>query len=246
MQPTYAISHRHPRSDWIGFLSFSTWTVVNAVLAVGVFRRNPAVGMFLLPTFAHEAVVAACFLVRKPLLRQAEGWLPRTSAYVATLITPAFYLACSRWAPDWIKSSSLPLVGVGMTLWVAGAYLGIWCVFRLRSAFSIEPQARTLVTSGPYRLARHPVYASYLLQYGGIALSHLTPAAVAVFFLWLAVVSLRITYEESTLTAAFPQYAEYRSRVGRFAPRFTRRAGTHPPQPSGPRAEASRAGSAAL
>ena len=244
MQSTRVFNQRNRRSDWIGFLSFSIWTLVNAAMAVGVFRRNRAVAFFLLPTFAHEAVVAMCFLLRKPLLRQAKGWVPRVSAYVATLITPLFYLTCSHWFPRWIKSSSLPLLGIGMTLWVVGAYLGIWCVFHLRSAFSIEPQARALVTNGPYRIARHPVYASYLLQYSGIALAHLTPAAVAVFFLWLAVVTVRISYEESVLTAAFRQYPAYRSRVGRFAPRFTWRTKTQLPQVSAILPGSSRAGRA--
>jgi len=225
-------------------LSFFIWTLVNAATAIGVFRRNPAVAFFLLPTFAHEAVVAVCFLLRKPLLRRAEGWVPRVFAYVATLITPVFYLACGHWFPRWIRSSSLPLLGLGMTLWVVGAYLGIWCVLHLRSAFSIEPQARTLVTNGPYRLARHPVYASYLLQYAGVMLAHLTPATVTVFFVWLAVVTARISYEESVLTAAFPQYAEYRRRVGRFGPRRTRKVLPEPSVQAVPLSTPSRAGSA--
>jgi len=244
MLSTHVCTQRDRRSDWIGFLSFSVWTLVNAATAIGVFRRNPAVAVFLLPTFAHEAVVAVCFLLRKPLLRQVEGWVPRVSAYVATVITPAFYLACSHWFPAWIKSSPLPLSVTGMAFWVVGAYLGTWCVFRLRSAFSIEPQARTLVTNGPYRLARHPVYASYLLQYTGVTLAHLTPATVTVFFVWLAVVTARISYEESVLTAAFPQYAEYRRHVGRFAPRRSRKALPEPSVPAVPLSTPSRAGSA--
>jgi protein-S-isoprenylcysteine O-methyltransferase Ste14 len=243
MQSTQLCTLRNRRSDWIGFLSFSVWTLVNAATAIGVFRRNPAVAVFLLPTFAHEAVVAVCFLLRKPLLRQIEGWVPRVSAYVATLITPAFYLACSHWFPRWIKSSPLPLLVVGMAFWVVGAYLGTWCVFHLRSAFSIEPQARTLVTNGPYRLARHPVYASYLLQYAGVMLAHLTPATVTVFFLWLVVVTARISYEESVLTAAFPRYEEYRRRVGRFAPRPTRKSLREPSAPAPALSTPTRAGS---
>lgn len=200
-------------------------------MAVGVFRRSPAVACFLVPTFAHEALIAASFLVRRPLLRQAEGWAPRAVAYAATFMTPAFCFFCSRWEPQWIRPSGPVLFVTGVFFWLIGAYLGLWSLLRLRRAFSIVPQARTLVTDGPYRIARHPVYASYLLQYGGVALSHLTPALAAAFCAWFVIVTLRIRYEESVLTATFPEYASYRLSVGRFAPRFAWRKRTQTASP---------------
>jgi protein-S-isoprenylcysteine O-methyltransferase Ste14 len=38
--------------------------------------------------------------------------------------------------------------------------------------------------------------------------------------LWLALLRTRIRYEERVLTAAYPEYADYRARVGMFGPRF--------------------------
>jgi protein-S-isoprenylcysteine O-methyltransferase Ste14 len=213
---------RRRASDWVGFICFTAWTCINATLAVGVFRRTPVVACFLIPTFAHEALIAVAFLLRRPLLKQAEGWAPRAVAYAATFMFPAFCFASSLWQPNWMRPSSPALFLAGLFLWMVGAYLGLWALLRLRRAFSIVPQARTLVTDGPYRIARHPVYASYLLQYGGVAISHLTPAIAALFFAWFVVVRIRIVYEERILDATFPQYASYRLRVGRFAPRFAR------------------------
>jgi protein-S-isoprenylcysteine O-methyltransferase Ste14 len=210
-------------SDWIGFTCFAAWTCINATLAVGVFRRTPAVACLLIPTFAHEALIAVAFLIRRPLLNQVEGWAPRAVAYAATFLFPAFCFVSSVWQPQWMKPSSPSLFFVGLLLWMIGAYLGLWSLLRLRRAFSIIPQARTLVTDGPYRIARHPIYASYLLQYGGVALSHLTPAATIACLVWAIVVAVRIAYEERILAATFPEYESYRLRVGRFTPRFARR-----------------------
>lgn len=223
MQTAELFAAKDRRCNWIGFTCFSLWTLINAALVIGVFRRTPAVALFLVPTFTHEALIAVSFLVRKPLLRQAEGWVPQAAAYGATFLIPAFCFACSRWWPAWMKPSFPPVFIAGIIFWTAGAYLGLWSLFRLRPAFSIAPQARTLVTGGPYRLARHPVYASYLLQYGGVVLSHLTPVSLVAFLLWLGVVIARISYEERVLAAAFPAYVDYRQRVGRFAPRLARR-----------------------
>jgi protein-S-isoprenylcysteine O-methyltransferase Ste14 len=214
---------RDRRSDWAGFAFFSGWTLINLVLAAGVFRRTPAVAILLVPTFVHDAVIAWAFLFRKPLRKRAEGWAPRLSAYAATLLVPVFCFVAGRWYPEWMRNSSSSLFTSGIVLWLMGAYMGVWSVIRLRKAFSIEPQARMLVTDGPYRLARHPVYASYLLQYAGLVVSHLTPALVMLYVAWLCVVTIRMRYEEQVLTAAFPEYEDYRRRVGRFLPRLTRR-----------------------
>lgn len=209
------------RSDWAGCALFAGWTAVNIILAAGVLRRAPAVALFLVPTFIHDILIAVAFLTRAPLRKQAEGWLPSASAYGATLLMPVFCFVCSRWQPEWMNGAFPSLFVPGVVLWMMGACLGVWSVFYLRKSFSIVPQARTLVTAGPYRLARHPVYACYLLQYAGFVIAHLTPALSAAFVTWLGVVMLRISYEESVLSSAFLEYAEYRQRVGRFMPRFT-------------------------
>src|SRR5947209_4734543 len=173
------------KADCVGFAWFAIWTLVNAILAIGVFRSTPLVALFLAPTFAHEALIAVAFLVRRPLLRQAEGWAPRAAAYGATFIIPAFCFFASQWRAEWMRPSRpLPFIA-GVVFWNVGAYVGLWSLLRLRRAFSIVPQARTLVTAGPYRIVRHPVYSSYLLQYGGVALSHLNPAFAVAFVLWL-------------------------------------------------------------
>jgi protein-S-isoprenylcysteine O-methyltransferase Ste14 len=229
------------RTDWIGFVWFSGWTLINAALAAGLFRRAPLVALFLIPTFAHEALIAVAFLIRKPLVRQSEGWVPRASAYAATFMIPAFCFFSSLWQPGWMKPSGPVWLIAGVLFWNVGTYLGLWSLLRLRRSFSIVPQARALVTDGPYRIVRHPIYTSYLLEYAGVTLSHLNPATAAVFLAWLTAVIVRVSYEERVLAAAFPEYADYRRRVGRFAPRLFRRRpaiAVTPPDTAEPRAQA--------
>jgi protein-S-isoprenylcysteine O-methyltransferase Ste14 len=78
-----------------------------------------------------------------------------------------------------------------------------------------EPE---LVTSGPYRLVRHPIYTGMLTAVVGTALAvnllALAVAAVlAVFFLYSARV------EERNLVAAFPStYPAYRARTKMLIP----------------------------
>lgn len=38
----------------------------------------------------------------------------------------------------------------------------IWAVLSLRQSFSVLPEARNLITTGPYRYVRHPIYVAYI------------------------------------------------------------------------------------
>jgi protein-S-isoprenylcysteine O-methyltransferase Ste14 len=128
-----------------------------------------------------------------------------------------FILAASQYRPEWLRPTpDETLRWVGAILWLAGAVLCLWPLWYLRRSFSLEPEARTLVTSGPYRLARHPIYTVYLLINAGILLRHLTLPFAIVLALWVALLVIRVRYEEGVLTAAFPEYPEYRRRVRAF------------------------------
>jgi protein-S-isoprenylcysteine O-methyltransferase Ste14 len=82
-------------------------------------------------------------------------------------------------------------------------------VLTLRGCFALLPEARGLVTNGPYRLVRHPVYLGELG-----ACASLVIAAPSVFnSVLLATFVLaqwgRMGFEERALTAAFPEYSRY-------------------------------------
>lgn len=204
------VTSRRHISDFVGFAFF-------AALAIVTFWRAPVVGLLLLPTLLHEALTAIAFLIRRPLLRQARSLGARVAAYGSTFVFVGFLQFSALARPQWVApSSSAALRWAGILIWLVGAVLGIWTVFRLRHAFSVVPQARALVTAGPYRLARHPIYVAYLWQYCGILLGHATLPLALAAAAWAAATAWRVRYEEAVLAAAFPEYARYRAAVPRF------------------------------
>ena len=64
--------------------------------------------------------------------------------------------------------------------------------------------------------APHPIYTVYLLINLGILLRHLTVPLALVLALWVALLLVRVRYEEGVLTEAFPEYPAYRRRVRAF------------------------------
>lgn len=201
-------------SDWAGFIFFMS-------VAVLLFRRSLMVGFMLLPMLAHEGVVAVSFLLRRPARGELQGWGPRIAAYGGTFLVLSFAVVASAWYPGWLRPTpSKLLLWLGYLLWLSGVLFSVWAVWRLRRSFSLVPQAREIVTSGPNRIARHPIYSAYIAQYAGLWLAFSSPALTLILLTWFGLTVVRIRYEELVLARTFPEYAEYRLRVGMFGPRF--------------------------
>lgn len=103
--------------------------------------------------------------------------------------------------------------------------LGIWTLRHNRIGnFNIRPSIREgsqLVMDGPYALVRHPMYVCVLWL--GIAAVVLYATALKLMLLALLYIILHVkaAMEEAMLLNAFPDYAEYMGKVGRFLPRRT-------------------------
>jgi len=112
-------------------------------------------------------------------------------------------------------------VVAGWTLLAPGLVVALWALFTFfaaRTAVMPNRPARRLVTTGPYRWSRNPMYLSLTMQGAGLALLVnslwpllLLPVAVAILIAGI------IRREESYLSRAFgEEYAAYRARVGRW------------------------------
>ena len=88
----------------------------------------------------------------------------------------------------------------------------------LGRAFAILPQARALVTSGPYVFLRHPLYFFEQLAVLGVALQYLQPWGLLLFALSLAIQFPRMHYEEEILRATFAEYDAYARATPRLIP----------------------------
>ncbi len=210
-----------PSRHWSDFAGFAFYLAA----ALDFVRHMPRELVALLaPSLLHELAVAASFLIRRPLRMQLKGWGPAAAGYGGALILMVFFRLARAWAPSWItRTHSDSQVATGLALWVFGALFGLWSIWFLRHSFSLVPQARTLVTHGPYRFARHPIYGAYIPQNLGIWLLYPTLPVGLAIVVWLGLQILRIHYEEKVLTAVFPEYSDYRKRVGAFGPRLFQR-----------------------
>lgn len=87
--------------------------------------------------------------------------------------------------------------------------------------FGIYPQPKAqaqLITAGPYRYIRHPMYLGLLLTMLGIALYNAHWLNLAGLALVAAAVTGKALLEERLLLARFPDYADYMRRTARLLP----------------------------
>jgi protein-S-isoprenylcysteine O-methyltransferase Ste14 len=116
---------------------------------------------------------------------------------------------------------SVTLGVVGALLFACGIALAVWARVNLGRNWGMPMTQRAepeLVTSGPYRFVRHPIYTGLLTAMLGTALVDnllglIVVAALIAYFYYCGIV------EERNLAATFPKaYPEYRSRTKMLIP----------------------------
>jgi protein-S-isoprenylcysteine O-methyltransferase Ste14 len=162
-------------------------------------------------SFLFLGMVAMLFLIRRT--RQGSRARPRAMAIAlgGTFIMN-FALIQPATSQDWFV---LALADLGL---VTGLAFTTYGAASLRRCFGLAPEARGLVTTGAYRLVRHPLYLGEFVAFFGALLPVLAPLTVLIFVLFCALQATRARLEEQVLAATFPEYAAYRRRTPALLP----------------------------
>lgn len=118
-------------------------------------------------------------------------------------------------------NSLLGSTAVSVVVQIGAVGLMIWArvTFGKRSFhLSGDPTEGKLVTSGPYRYLRHPIYAAVLYFLWAGVLTHLSLESVLIGLGGIAGVGMRVYVEERLLRERYPEYKEYADHTKRFIP----------------------------
>jgi protein-S-isoprenylcysteine O-methyltransferase Ste14 len=186
-------------------------------LAVAMAWPNPAAPMTT-PAILAKSCIALFYLilwwlliVRPPAKAEASGIAPRIAAFAGTYMPWTTPFLCKP-----VDSASLDLLSASVSL--VGMAMVIVTIVHLGKAFSLVPQARTVVRSGPYRWLRHPLYLSEEIAVFGMALHYSSLTAFAILAGHIGLQVRRIYYEEALLRRSFPQYDHYAASTWRLVP----------------------------
>ncbi|MBS0409350.1 MAG: isoprenylcysteine carboxylmethyltransferase family protein [Proteobacteria bacterium] len=183
----------------------------------------PAGWIYLLTMMASAVAITVWLLQRDPALlaerlkfpvrREQKAWDRGLMALILTAFVA--WTALAGIDAERFYWSEMPLIlqALGLALIVACMVIA-WLTFR-ENTFAVpvvriqSERSQIVVTTGPYALVRHPMYAGALLFMIGQPLllgSWLALAASPVLILLLAI---RALGEERELAAALPGYADY-------------------------------------
>jgi protein-S-isoprenylcysteine O-methyltransferase Ste14 len=130
----------------------------------------------------------------------------------AALVVMALDAVRFGWShvPPWVQA-------IGELILLLSLWIGFWTLRENSFAATVvklqEERGQTVITTGPYRLVRHPLYAGALLYIAGTSLllgSWWGLVAVPVLAILLA---LRIGIEEKALRAGLAGYDDYAQQV---------------------------------
>jgi protein-S-isoprenylcysteine O-methyltransferase Ste14 len=184
---------------------------IRAALDDPALRSWAVAGYSLLKT-GVVAAFSVFVLVREPSRRPSRD--PVAFAACATAIVAVVVLQ----RPSDSAATALVLAGELVTL-VSFGWLLV-SVLALGRCFGVLPEVRGLVTRGPYRLIRHPVYLGELGACAGLVLASPTVWNFGVAAAFALAQATRMRLEERALLDAFSEYADYAARTPRLVPRL--------------------------
>jgi len=162
-------------------------------------------------TLIFFATLIVLFVVRYVPQRTMLQFRARCVAVAGTFLSVSILLL-----PPQELSPSLYLVS--LVLIIAGTLFAIYAGLVLGRSISILPEARRLVTRGPYAFVRHPLYLGEIVAVIGVALQYLSIWALLIVGLQFVLQLLRMNYEERVLSQVFPEYLDYVARTARLIP----------------------------
>lgn len=147
-------------------------------------------------------LLGAAVLARSPPSAKASGWEPRISALVGTFLIYTVVLFPRR---DLAPITEF----VSTLLLIIGSIAAIAALSQLGRSFSIMAESRQLVTTGPYRWVRHPLYLAEELAMIGVFIQFASLWTALILIIQIAFQLRRIHNEEAILNTTFPEYASY-------------------------------------
>jgi protein-S-isoprenylcysteine O-methyltransferase Ste14 len=190
---------------------------VDGVHAASDAMTHPSLRAWLYVGFtALKLVVIIAFTVfvakRGPARRRTYSPL----AFVACATALGALAAVQR--PT--DSTTTTLLVAGVTLALAATGWMLMSTLALGKCFGLLPEARGLVTRGPYRLVRHPLYLGELAACAGLTLASPSTRNLVLAAVFAAAQAARMRMEERELTREFPEYRSYAARTPRLVPRL--------------------------
>lgn len=186
--------------------------MVGVMLCFLIVRIGQYHAFFFKPLWLAETllfmVLAIAFAVRRDPVDRSRGVAEIIVPLVGSVL-PFGLLTTSPSIWMWGNSTLLIMIFLWMTI---ATLFTTWSMWILRRSFSITVEARALVTAGPYRWVRHPVYIGEVMAVFAVMVWRMSILNITIFTLFVSIQGLRAYWEEQKLLRTLPDYRNFADR----------------------------------
>jgi protein-S-isoprenylcysteine O-methyltransferase Ste14 len=195
---------------------------------VAIVRWALLTSLFALFTLAYLRRPSASALASRPV----EIFLP-----LFVIVLPTFQAGAPRVIYNLTRDSDVLVSvvaglfrpigsGIGDIASLSGMALGeafaVYSMLYLGRSFSVFAEARNLVTGGPYRYVRHPLYLGEMIAIWSYTLAHPSRWSIGVTLLFTVLQTWRAKVEERKMLKHYPEYAALCEQTGFLWPKVHR------------------------
>ena len=174
---------------------FALFAVANAKS----FIENPRLSVLLIVLV--ETIVAVLLIIRRDPEETRHTWQTWTTTTFGTLFP--FLFRPTEAAADLV---------IGDVIQIIGFIVQIAALLYLSRSLGLLPAYRGIISNGPYKWVRHPLYTAYVISFIGYLINNQSLNNAVILFFGMAFLALRIFYEEALLIQ-YPDYKSYVKRV---------------------------------
>ena len=124
---------------------------------------------------------------------------------------------------DWTLGCFYWLKIAGLTIAILGLLVVILAILQLNKNLSPFPTPKdnsVLLQNGLFKLVRHPIYSGLIFLFFGYSIYKDSVYKLIITLLLLILFHYKTQYEEQQLQNKFPDYKTYKSKTGKFFPKW--------------------------